>query len=171
MQGAPRCEERLSRIQKARRASRYGGWVMTWATRRSKGAIPVVASQRGGAGRGARRAPRGKPRRPPRVLVIHPGYPPRARGRGGMPAEPGLDAGFLVGADHEVLHVEGLALPLAGVWIEDPPGLRLEHGVAGKIHARCCQGRMASSWNHRHTVVLLRVATEPPRWASRTISV
>ena len=34
------------RIQNTRRAVQYGGWLITSATRRSKGAIPVVRSQR-----------------------------------------------------------------------------------------------------------------------------
>src|SRR6266852_3533195 len=50
------------------------------------------------------------------------------------------------------------------------PALAAKSGSRGKIQVRCCQGRMASSWSHRHTVVSLMVATMPERWASRTRS-
>src|SRR5436309_8802272 len=50
------------------------------------------------------------------------------------------------------------------------PALAAKAGSRGKIQVRCCQGRMASSWSHRHTVVSLMVATMPERWASRTRS-
>src|ERR687892_723987 len=43
-------------------------------------------------------------------------------------------------------------------------------GSRGKIQVRCCQGRIASSCNHRQTVLSLKVATMPERCASRTIS-
>lgn len=42
----PRCEEPLSTTQKTRLAERYGSSSITWATRRSKGLIPLRASQR-----------------------------------------------------------------------------------------------------------------------------
>src|SRR5712691_3042434 len=50
------------------------------------------------------------------------------------------------------------------------PALAAKSGSRGKIHVRCCQGRMASSVSHRHTVVSLMVATMPARCASRTRS-
>src|SRR3990172_1886753 len=50
------------------------------------------------------------------------------------------------------------------------PALTANSGSRGKSQARCRQGRMASSWSHRHTVLALRVATRPERWASRTMS-
>src|SRR5919197_3950808 len=50
------------------------------------------------------------------------------------------------------------------------PALTANSGSRGKIHVRCCQGRMASSCSQRQTVLLLMVATMPPRWASRTTS-
>src|SRR6266852_4474035 len=43
-------------------------------------------------------------------------------------------------------------------------------GSRGKIQVRCCHGRIASSWSHRHTVLSLMVATRPQRCASRTMS-
>src|SRR3990172_9032456 len=50
------------------------------------------------------------------------------------------------------------------------PALVAKSGSRGNIQQRCCQGRMASSLSHRHTVLWLRVATMPQRWASRTMS-
>ena len=50
------------------------------------------------------------------------------------------------------------------------PALSANCGSRGKIQVRCCQGRMASSCNQRHTVVSLTRATNPHRCASRTIS-
>src|SRR5512134_2636806 len=50
------------------------------------------------------------------------------------------------------------------------PALVAKSGSRGNIQQRCCQGRMASSSSHRDTVLLLRVATRPQRWASRTMS-
>src|SRR6266851_3738121 len=50
------------------------------------------------------------------------------------------------------------------------PALAAKSGSRGKIHVRCCQGRMASSLSHRHTVLSLMVATMPERCASRTRS-
>src|SRR6266851_3331141 len=50
------------------------------------------------------------------------------------------------------------------------PALAAKSGSRGKIHVRCCQGRMASSLSHRHTVLSLMVATMPARCASRTRS-
>jgi len=49
-----------------------------------------------------------------------------------MDSDSGLDAGFFVGADDEVLRVEGLSLPLFGVEIENPARFGRELGVAGK---------------------------------------
>src|SRR3989304_7749649 len=50
------------------------------------------------------------------------------------------------------------------------PALTAKSGSRGKIHVRCCHGRMASSCSHRQTVLLLTVATMPLRWTSRTMS-
>src|SRR5437870_11904821 len=46
MEAWPRGEEPLSTIQYTQRAEAYGSASMTWATRRSKGSMPVWASQR-----------------------------------------------------------------------------------------------------------------------------
>src|SRR5712691_2808869 len=40
---APRCDEPLSAIQNTRRAERYGSWLITWSTRRPKGARLTAA--------------------------------------------------------------------------------------------------------------------------------
>src|ERR1700674_2062981 len=50
------------------------------------------------------------------------------------------------------------------------PALTANSGSRGKIQVRCCQGRIASSWSHRQTVLSLIRATMPDRCASRTIS-
>src|SRR3989442_550286 len=50
------------------------------------------------------------------------------------------------------------------------PALAAKSGSRGKIQVRCCQGRMASSLSHRHTVLSLMVATMPARCAWRTRS-
>ena len=65
-----------------------------------------------------------------RVLVFDPRRPPGTGRDGGVPSEPRLDAGLLVGADHEVRGVEGCPLPLAGVQVENAPRLGRERGIA-----------------------------------------
>jgi len=61
-----------------------------------------VHVQRGQVGPGAAAA----------VLVLDPHRAARRRGLRGMPAHAGLDAGFLVGADDEVVAFQALSLPL-----------------------------------------------------------
>ncbi len=68
---------------------------------------------------------------------------------------------LLVGGDHVVVFAQRLAVPAAGVEIEDAAGFGLEVGVAGKIHERCRHGRMASSDSHRQIVVPEISATMP----------
>ena len=41
------------------------------------------------------------------------------------------------------------------------PALTAKSGSRGKIQQRCCQGRIASAWSQRHTVLVLSVATSP----------
>jgi len=53
-----------------------------------------------------------------------------ARWRGGMFAHARLDAGFLVGAEHELVPAQAFALPLLGVQIENAPGLECEIRIA-----------------------------------------
>ena len=50
------------------------------------------------------------------------------------------------------------------------PALAANCGSRGKIQHLCCQGRMASSCNHRHTVLSLMVAAIPLLRTSRAIS-
>ena len=50
------------------------------------------------------------------------------------------------------------------------PALASNCGSRGKIQQRCCQGRIASSCNQRHTVLSLMRATNPERWACRATS-
>ena len=62
------------------------------------------------------------------VLDVH-----RAAGggwQGGVPAAAGLDARFLVGRQDVLIGPQGLALPRAGVEIQDPPGLGRKRRVA-----------------------------------------
>lgn len=49
-----------------------------------------------------------------------------------MDSDSGLDAGFFVGAEDEVLRRKGLALPLLGVEVENPSRFGREFGVAGE---------------------------------------
>ena len=50
------------------------------------------------------------------------------------------------------------------------PAFSAKSGSRGKIQLRCCQGRMASSWSQRQTVLSLMVATKPWPSTSRPIS-
>jgi hypothetical protein len=54
------------------------------------------------------------------VLVLNPRGLMGAWGQGGMGSHACLDAGLLVGAQHELVGSQSLALPLAGVPIQDP---------------------------------------------------
>lgn len=61
------------------------------------------------------------------------------RGRG-VNASPGLDARFLVGRDHELVHPQRATLPLAGVEIEDASGFGAKVGILGKNPASVTPG-------------------------------
>ena len=50
------------------------------------------------------------------------------------------------------------------------PALVAKSGSRGNIQQRCCQGRMASSLSHRHTVLSLMVATTPADRMYRAMS-
>ena len=67
-----------------------------------------------------------------RVFVFDASGLTRAWGHGRVLAEAGLDTGLLVGADHELLGGQRLALPLPGVEVQDAPGLDREGGIARK---------------------------------------
>src|SRR5713101_354626 len=64
------------------------------------------------------------------VLVLDPCSLSGARRQGRVFADASLDAGLLVGADHELVGFEVFALPLAGVEIEDAPGFGGEVRIA-----------------------------------------
>lgn len=86
-----------------------------------------------------------------------------------MNSPPCLNARLFVGRDHVVVAPQGLTFPLSRIE-RIRPAFRANSGSRGKIQHRCCQGRIASSLNQRHTVVLLMVATSPPRSTSRAMS-
>jgi hypothetical protein len=56
----------------------------------------------------------------------------RAGRQRGVLSDSGLNAGFLVGAEHEVLLSQRLALPLPGIEVEDAAGLLRKAGIAGE---------------------------------------
>ena len=99
--------------------------------------------------RSGRRAARGaRPRRPgrparrrarTRARRASPG-PAAAGGCVGVAAAAGLDAGLLVGGDHELVGRQRLPLPARGVQVEDPPRLGAKSGSRGKIQLRWCHG-------------------------------
>lgn len=72
------------------------------------------------------------PRSTADIFMFDSGGLMRARRRSRMDSDSGLDAGFLVGADDEVLRAKGLALPLLGVEVENPARLGREFGIAGE---------------------------------------
>src|SRR5712691_137415 len=76
----------------------------------------------------------------PRVLVLDSHRLARSGLRRGVLPRAGLDAGLLVGADHELVRAQPAALPDAMVEVEDPPGLVLEVGVAGEDPAPMLPG-------------------------------
>jgi hypothetical protein len=79
-------------------------------------------------------------------------------------------AHFLVGADDVVAGVHALAPPVAGVEVGDCPARSANRGSRGKIHERCCHGRIASSDSQRQTVTPLICSTIPRVIASRASS-
>ena len=60
------------------------------------------------------------PSAPAGVLMLDPRDPAWSRRRRGVRAASGLDAGFLVGGDDELVGVQRSPLPLASVEVEDP---------------------------------------------------
>jgi len=91
-------------------------------------------------------------------------------GTGGGDPRARLDRGLLVGADDVVARVQALALPAAGVEVEDRPARSANSGSRGKIQERCCQGLIASSESQRQTVTPLICSTIPRPIASRANS-
>lgn len=72
------------------------------------------------------------PRSAADIFMFHSGRLVRAWRQSRVDSDSGLDAGFLVGADDEVIRAKGLALPLLGVEVEHPARLGREFGVAGE---------------------------------------
>lgn len=72
------------------------------------------------------------PRTATGVLVLDEHGAMRLRGQSGMDAASSLNAGLLVGGDHELIGSEGLAIPGAGIQIEDAAGLGGKLWVARK---------------------------------------
>jgi hypothetical protein len=68
----------------------------------------------------------------PLIFVLNANSFVRLRRQGGMAAMTGLNAGFLISAEHTVLWEERLAFPDPFVQIQDPSGLLLEVRVPGK---------------------------------------
>jgi hypothetical protein len=81
--------------QKTRRAVLYGAWRMTCSTRRSKGTMPVVGSQRPNT------VARCTPGAAAHVLVLDAHRLAGLGGQARMDTQASLDAGLLVGRDHE----------------------------------------------------------------------
>ena len=61
-----------------------------------------------------------------RVLVLDVHRSTRSAVLGGMLAAAGLNAGFFIGGDHELIVLQRSVLPLAGVEIQHAPGLGCE---------------------------------------------
>ena len=66
------------------------------------------------------------------VLVFDAGGTVGTGWQGGMFADAGLNAGFLVGGEYELVTAQAFALPLLGIQIEDAPGLEGELRIARK---------------------------------------
>jgi len=66
------------------------------------------------------------------VFVFDIGRSARCGGQGGMAADAGLDAGLLVGTEDVVLGAKALALPSAGIQVQNRSGLLGEVGITRK---------------------------------------
>jgi len=90
----------------------------------------IVDIQSGDVGQGAA----------PKVLVLYLHRATRAASASGMFAPPGLNAGFLVGGDHELIILQGVAFPLAGIQIQDAAGFFGKVGIAWEDPATVVPG-------------------------------
>lgn len=72
----------------------------------------------------------------PKILVLYLHRATRAAGAGRMFASPGLNAGFFVRGDHELIILQGLPFPRAGIQIENAAGFVGKVGIARKIQLR-----------------------------------
>ena len=75
-----------------------------------------------------------------RVLMLDSHGLPGSSVRRGVLPRAGLDAGLLVGADHELVRSQPAALPESVVEVEDSPGLLLEVRIAGEDPASVLPG-------------------------------
>lgn len=66
----------------------------------------------------------------PKILVLYLHRATRAAGAGRMFASPGLNAGFFVRGDHELIILQGLPFPCAGIQIENATGFVGKVGIA-----------------------------------------
>ena len=161
----------MSTIQNTRRASRYGGWVMTWATsgRTARCRWSARSGQR--PWRDARPARPGRPTR--RRARIRARRGRHGAARGGRVGCVRRRAWMLVFSSAQSTNSSRRSVCPPSAWRTDRGCARpcaAKSGSRGKIQLRCCQGRMASSCNQRQTVVSLMRATMPQRCASRTMS-
>jgi len=144
---------------------------MTWSTRRSNGAIPVLRSQR--------------PKNFARCTSMAAMYaqaPQRLYSCSTFMGEPGragsvrwrrCRAWMLVFSSAEMTKsslFKGFPCHWRSYRSRMRPALIANCGSRGNIHVRCCQGRMASSLSHRHTVLSLIVATKPTLRTYRAMS-
>jgi hypothetical protein len=72
------------------------------------------------------------PRTRAAVLMLDPSGPRGSRRQGSLFADASLDAGLLVGAEHELVRFQSLTLPVPGVEIQNAAGLAQELGIAGE---------------------------------------
>jgi hypothetical protein len=74
------------------------------------------------------------------VFVLDSHGPPGLGSERWVSPRPSLDTCFLVGADHELVRSQPVALPNSVVEVEDPAGFVLEVGVAGEDPAPVLPG-------------------------------
>ncbi len=73
-----------------------------------------------------------------------------------------LDAGLLVGGQHELVIVQQLALPPPLVKIKDAAGFKPQtQDRAERSSSDAAKARIASAWSQRQMVLSLMVATNP----------
>ena len=106
---------------------------MIWAIKRSKGPIPLLASQRPNSlARCTSQGRQVSPSALARVLVFHLHGQPGLGREGFMQAVAGLDAGLFVGREHKFILVQWLSLPLVLVEIQDPTRFERELRIPRK---------------------------------------
>ena len=88
----------------------------------------------------------------------------------GIDAGSGLDAGLFIGGQNKFIVLEQLLFQTLSYRSRIRLAFVAKCGSRGKIQQRCCQGRMASWFSQRHTVLSLMVATKPDRRTSPATS-